>query len=79
MMFKYIDEDIVNMRKDDVNEAQFYWGDKVEIIDQSEAGMRVACTARGARSREAPSARRQGSGTTACSGCRWSMSSRATA
>lgn len=42
MMFKYIDDDIVNMRKDDGKEAQFYWGDKVEIIDRSEAGMRVA-------------------------------------
>lgn len=41
-MFKYIDNDIVNMRREDGKKAQFYWGDKVEIFDQSAIAMRVA-------------------------------------
>jgi beta-lactamase superfamily II metal-dependent hydrolase len=41
-MFRYLDDDIVNMRLEDGKEAQFYWGDKVEVLDETPAGMHVA-------------------------------------
>ncbi len=41
-MFKYIDDDIVNLRRDDGGESQFYWGDKIEILDRSATVLRVA-------------------------------------
>lgn len=42
MTFKYLDDDIVNLRRDDGSEAQFYWGDKVEILAEANGTRRVA-------------------------------------
>lgn len=41
-MMRYLDDDIVNLRLDDGEEAQFYWGDKVEVLGESGDGVRVA-------------------------------------
>lgn len=40
-MMKFLDDDIVNLRRDDGSEAQFYWGDKVEILDEAANGLGV--------------------------------------
>lgn len=34
-MFKYLDDDIINLRREDGSEAQFYWGDKVEVLEET--------------------------------------------
>jgi hypothetical protein len=42
-MIHYLDDDIVHLRRDDGTEAQFYWGDKVELLGEAEHGtIRVA-------------------------------------
>jgi hypothetical protein len=48
-MFKYIDDDIVNLRNDDGSESQYYWGDKIEILSSDAKTMRIAV--HGARGR----------------------------
>ncbi|QJU57580.1 competence protein [Sphingomonas sp. AP4-R1] len=41
-MFKYIDDDIVNMRLENGGEDQFYWGDKVEILEDRGTTLKIA-------------------------------------
>ncbi|WP_210358939.1 ComEC/Rec2 family competence protein [Sphingomonas beigongshangi] len=42
MALRYLDDDIVNLRRDDGSEAQFYWGDKVEVLSEGDGVRRVA-------------------------------------
>ncbi|WP_136618746.1 MULTISPECIES: ComEC/Rec2 family competence protein [Mesorhizobium] len=41
-MFNYLDDDIVNLRRDNNTEAQYYWGDKCEILSSTPKTLRVA-------------------------------------
>jgi hypothetical protein len=41
-MLKYLDDDIVNLRRADGSEGQYYWGDQCDILSSTPAGMHVA-------------------------------------
>ncbi|RYD90208.1 MAG: hypothetical protein EOP61_30055, partial [Sphingomonadales bacterium] len=37
----YLDDDIVDLRRDDNTTRQYYWGDEVEIVSQDAKGFRI--------------------------------------
>lgn len=39
---KYLDDDIVHLRRDDGKIGQYYWGDRCEILSQTDGRLRVA-------------------------------------
>ena len=42
----YIDDDIVNLRRHDGSEAQYYWGDECEILSESNGRMEIRIVGR---------------------------------